>query len=158
MHIFTTDGVVSHTRATASSSGAVRVRCLAQGILDTLGFPEQEPGIKLETFRLPANLLYLLSHRQVWWYVCVTFSRYRPYRTRSVCYLLQTRCVCYLLHTRCVLAWLTPGLISIYIEKRSGNHTFIFSYLRRGLRLPRAVIGPYECLSYESVRGSKPII
>ena len=36
------------------------------------------------------------------------------------------------------LAWLTPGLISIYIEKRSGNHAFIFSYLRRGLRLPGA--------------------
>ena len=37
------------------------------------------------------------------------------------------------------LAWLTPDLISIYIELRSGNHTFIFSYLRRGLRLPGAV-------------------
>ena len=42
---------------TASSSGAVRVRCLAQGLLDT-----GKPGIELEPLRLPASPLYLRSH------------------------------------------------------------------------------------------------
>ena len=43
-------------------------------------------------------------------------------------------------HSPCgSVAWLTQDLISIYIEMRSGNHTLIFSYLCRGLRLPGAV-------------------
>ena len=62
-------------------------------------------------------------------------------------------------HRYCVhlwpdVAWLTPDLISIYIEMRSGNQTLSFLYLRRGLRLPRAVHWRYECLTYESVRSS----
>ena len=44
-------------QVTASLSGAVRLRCLAQGHLDTLG----DLGIELATFRLPANPIYLLS-------------------------------------------------------------------------------------------------
>ena len=41
-------------KATASSSGAVRERCLAQGNLDTLGGARDQ--------RLPDNMLYLLNH------------------------------------------------------------------------------------------------
>ena len=50
MHTFTHRQRCQPRRATASSSGAVRVRCLLQGHPDT-----PEPGIK------PANPLYLLS-------------------------------------------------------------------------------------------------
>ena len=46
---------------TASSSGAVRVRRLAQGHLDTLG-ARSSRGIILATFQLPVNLLYLLCY------------------------------------------------------------------------------------------------
>ena len=48
------DGGVNHAR----QQPAVRVRRLAQGDLDA----QEEPGIELATFRLPANPLYLLSH------------------------------------------------------------------------------------------------
>ena len=44
------------------SSGAVRVRRLAQGHLHTLA--RRGPGIEPATFRLPANPLNLLSHMQ----------------------------------------------------------------------------------------------
>ena len=46
-------------RATASSSGAVRMRRLAQGHLNTRW---EEPGIELATFRLTVSPLYLPSH------------------------------------------------------------------------------------------------
>ena len=48
-------GGVSHAGRQPARRGAVKVRRLAQGQLDT-------PGIQLATFRLSANLLYLLSH------------------------------------------------------------------------------------------------
>ena len=56
MHTFThrNRGSQPH-RARASSSGTVRVRCLAQGHLDS-------PGMKPATFQLPVNPLYVLSH------------------------------------------------------------------------------------------------
>ena len=40
-------------KATASSSGAVKLRCLAQGHLDT----QEEPGIELAPLRFPVNPL-----------------------------------------------------------------------------------------------------
>ena len=58
MHTFT-DRRCRPLKATASSSGTVRVRCLAQGHLDT---PLVGAGIEPATFWLPVNILYLLSH------------------------------------------------------------------------------------------------
>lgn len=50
------------------------------------------------------------------------------------------------------LVWLTPDFISIYIQIQSGKHTFIFSYLRRCLRIPR--MSCVECLSNAPVCSS----
>ena len=47
------------SKATATSSGAVWVRCLAHGHFNTL---LGGAGIELATFQLPANLSFLLSH------------------------------------------------------------------------------------------------
>ena len=59
IHTFTHRRRCQPRKATASPSGAVRVRRLAQGHLDTrLG---EEPGIEPATLRLPADPLYLLS-------------------------------------------------------------------------------------------------
>ena len=55
MHTFTHRRRCQTRKATAGSTGAVRVRHRAQGHPDTL-------GIELATFRLPADPLYLLSH------------------------------------------------------------------------------------------------
>jgi len=37
-----------------------------------------------------------------------------------------------------MLAWITPDHVSLRMA--SGNHMFIFSFLRHGLRMPRAVL------------------
>ena len=58
IHTFTPRRRCQPRKATTSPSGAVRVRCLAQGHLDTR---EEEPEIEPGTFQLPANPLYLLS-------------------------------------------------------------------------------------------------
>ena len=58
MQTFTHQRRCQPCKATASLSGAIRVRYLAQRHLDT----RRRPGIELATFRLPANPLYLLSH------------------------------------------------------------------------------------------------
>ena len=54
MHTFTHRRRSQSCKATASTSGAVRVMCLAQGQLDTRQ--------TIETLRLPADPLYLLSY------------------------------------------------------------------------------------------------
>ena len=54
IHTFRNQRRSKRSKAPPSSLGAVRVRCLAQGHLDT-------PGMKLATFRLKVNLLYLLG-------------------------------------------------------------------------------------------------
>ena len=59
MHTFTHRRWSQPHRATASSSGAGRLRCPAQGHLNTR---MEEPEIKLETFRLPVDPLHLLSY------------------------------------------------------------------------------------------------
>ena len=59
MHTFTHRRRCQRWRATASSSVAVSVRCLAQGHRPPSGCP---------TLRLPANPLYLLSHMPLIFY------------------------------------------------------------------------------------------
>ena len=54
MHTLTQRRRCQPWKETASSSGAVMVRCHAQGHLDTRS---TQPGIELATFRLPANRL-----------------------------------------------------------------------------------------------------
>ena len=64
MHTFTHRRRGRACRATASWSGAVRVRRFRDTSTHTLGVEEEEeePGIQPATFRLPANPLYLLSY------------------------------------------------------------------------------------------------
>ena len=60
MNTFTHRRRCQPCKASTNSSGAGGVRCLAQGHLDTRR--QEEPGIEVATFRLPANPLYLLSN------------------------------------------------------------------------------------------------
>ena len=58
MHTFTHRRRCQLCKATASSLGAVKVRCIAQGHLDTIA--RGSPGFELATLRSPVNPLYLL--------------------------------------------------------------------------------------------------
>ena len=90
MQTFTHQRRCQPCKATASLSGAIRVRYLAQRHLDT----RRRPGIELATFRLPANPLYLLSHMQA--ILSIACSRYcgreggmRAAKTQAVRHLMD---------------------------------------------------------------------
>ena len=58
------------------------------------------------------------------------------------------------------LAWLSPDLISVYTETRSGDRTFIHFLVFEGgvYECPEPPIGRDECPSNASVRSSQPIV
>ena len=81
LHTFTHRRRSQPCKATANSSAAVKVRSLAQGLLDTSN--------GLATFRLQVTPLYLLSHgRPVWLSSCLCMCRCVHACLSTICSIL----------------------------------------------------------------------